>query len=160
MTTATKTLIQASWAPTKIQTETAEAFARNMGLTMTVLSKFGPEAIKEFEVASTKQKVEQIKKAGAKTPIEVVKVMAEIETNLFGSKIYVYGDEKQASMEYEVCGCYNAMQKTGIVTETNKEEIGKNWSECLNRTAKELGFAKAEVKFSDAAPCAVVTYTK
>ena len=62
MTTATKTLVVANWNPTKVQTETAEAFARNMGVTMTVLHKLGADAVKEFEKLSTENKVAHFKK--------------------------------------------------------------------------------------------------
>ncbi len=163
MTTATpsKTQITASWNPTKIQQETAEAFARNMGITMNILKK-NPDAMQEFETESTNSKVEHFKKLGVTTPLQLVTAMAEFESNLFGSKIKIWGDDKQASMEYEVCGCWNAMQKVGVVNSKNEEEIGKGWAECLNRTAKGFGFNKAEVIYgtNEKEPCAVVTFIR
>jgi hypothetical protein len=163
MTTATtnKTPVQASWNPTKIQQETAEAFARNMGITMSILAK-QPEAMKEFEKLSTESKVAYYKQLGVKTPLDLVKAMAEFETNVFGSKIKFWGDDKQASMEYEVCGCWNAMQKVGVANSKNEEELGKGWAACLDRTAKGFGFSKAEVTYgtNPAEACAVITFVR
>lgn len=161
-TTATKTPVTASWNPTKVQEQTAEAFARNMQITMGVLAKLGPNAIQEFEKASTEDKLNHYRKLGVKTPIELAKAMAEFEVNVFGSKIKVWGDDKSASMEYEVCGCFNAMKRVGVINEKNEEEMGKGWEACLTRTAQGLGFSKVDIKYgnSESEPCAVVTFNK
>ncbi len=146
-TTATKTLVNASWTKERVQQETAETFAQHMATTMNVLCKLGHEVVEQHSKASTEAKVAHYKKLGVKTPIELVTAMAEYETNVMGSKIKVWGDDKQASMEYEVCACYNAMNKIGAINEKNSAEMGKGWETCMNATAKAFGFSKAEIKF-------------
>lgn len=86
--------------------------------------------------------------------------MSEYETNLFGSKIVVWGDEKSASMQYEVCACYDAMKKELKLTPAQDEQMGGIFAKNIELIGKEFGF-KGEVKFDAAKEaCAVVTFTK
>lgn len=134
---------------------------RNCMTTTKVLEKRSPEALTELRQALATMKVEYFKHQGVKTPVELVKAMAELETNMFGSKMKFWGDEKQASVEYEVCGCYNAMKDVLKLNETEQETMGKVWATMIEVMAKEFGF-KGETKFgtcSTEAPC-TITFTK
>jgi hypothetical protein len=157
MTTATKTPVTTTWNVQQIQESAVEHMSRNMMATFQVIEKLGPEAKQQWHQALTQMKVEHLKKQGAKTPFEVVKAIAEFEVNVLGSKISVWGDDKQASMEYEKCACWEAMQKACPMDAKKEEEMGKCWAESLNQEAKLLGFSKAEVKF-EGKP--VVTFIK
>lgn len=160
MTTATKTPINQTWSVAKIQEKAVEAMSSKMMTTFAVVEKLGPQAMQAFHKAMTEEKVTHLKKEGAKTPIDAVRLLAEFEVNVFGSKITVWGDEKQASMEYEYCACWNAMQKAcPNMDEKAKEQMGKCWAESLNEMAKGLGFSKGEVTFPTEQR-AVVTFTK
>ena len=158
MTTATKTPIKPTWNVQKIQEEAVGSMTRHMMTSFKVIEKLGPEAQKQFGQAMIEMKVEHFKKLGVKTPIDLVKAFAEFETNVFGSKINVWGDEKQASMEYEHCACWESMKKACPMDAKKEEEMGNCWAEQNNALAKAFGFSKAEVKFDG--PHAVVTYTK
>ena len=165
MTTAAKTKIQPTWTTEKIREEAVNGMTGTWGVTMKVISELGPEAQKKMQHAMIEHKVAVYKKLNVKSPIELVRAMAEFEVNVFGSKINVWGDEKQASMEYEYCACYNAMQKntSGCCSTDKKEQeaMAQCFSDKMQGIAKGFGWSKGEVKFpaKENEP-AVVTFTK
>ena len=98
MTTATKQIIESKWNTQKIHEETARLLASQWMAAYGVICKHGEEAIKEFETVKRQEKVAYFKALKVTTPIELVKAMAEFEANVFGSKIEIWGDEKEDSM--------------------------------------------------------------
>lgn len=157
MTTATKTVIESKWAINKIQEESTLLLSKQWFAAFEVLSKYGPEAIKEFEQKMLQEKAEHYKKLGVKTPIELVKAMAEFEVNVFGSKIEVSGDDKEAWLTYQLCGCWNAMQKARPMTPEMEEKMGQCFQTHVGYLAEAFGF-KGEVKFEE--PCATIHFIK
>jgi len=125
--------------------------------TMGVLCKHGEELTKEFQTAMLHNKVEHFKKLEVKTPIELVKAMAEFEANVFGSKIEIWGDEKSAHMQYNACGMWNAMKKFGKMEPKQEEMMGTQFATCMTNLAKEFGF-KGETKMEG--EIALVSFTK
>ncbi len=147
MTTATltKQMVEAKWTTVKMQEEFARVMAKNTMTTMGVVCKHGEEITKELQTAMLHNKVEHFKTLNVKTPMELVKAMAEFEVNMFGSKIEVWGDEKAAHMQYVSCGMWNAMKNVGMAP-TQEEQMGNSMKECMQNVAKEFGF-KGETKF-------------
>ncbi|MBX9878420.1 MAG: hypothetical protein K2Y22_08165 [Candidatus Obscuribacterales bacterium] len=158
MTTAIKpTPVEAKWDTKKVRETVAEILAVRHLVTVNVLSKYGESAIKEFEKQMNAKKAEWYKHAGVKTPVDLVKAMAEFEANIFGSKIKIEGDEKKASLTYEACAVWNAMQKHGKFTPNQQKEQGEMFEQCIKGLGQEFGF-KAEIKFEE--PCATITFSK
>jgi hypothetical protein len=159
-TTLQKTEIKTTWTIPQIQDTVSLAMMRNMTASFKVVEKAGPQVLKDWYQAITANRVESLKAAGVKTPLELVTAMAEFETNVFGSKIKVYGDEKQASLEYEVCACFNAMQKCGM-SQTELEHMGKNCAENTNHLAEAFGFTGEMKKGGQPGePMATITFTR
>lgn len=158
MTTAIKpTPVDAKWDSKKVRETIAEIFAIRHMVTVNVLSKYGESAIKEFDKQVNAKKAEWYKTLGVKTPIDLVKAMAEFEANIFGSKITIEGDDNKASLTYDACAIWNAMQKHGKFTPNQQKEQGEMFEQCIKGLASEFGF-KADLKFDE--PCATVTFTK
>lgn len=159
-TTLQKTEVKTTWPVTKIQEEVAASMMRNMALTFKVVEKAGPQVLKDWYQAFTTMKVDYYRQQGAKTPVDLVRIMSEFETNLFGSKIRFWGDDKQAGLEYEVCGCWNAMGKAGV-TEADFEKMSASCAESMNHLAKEFGFT-VEMKKGEkpSEPCFAMTFTR
>ncbi|MBS1994286.1 MAG: hypothetical protein JSS86_10915 [Cyanobacteria bacterium SZAS LIN-2] len=148
MTTSTleKTTIKPVWTVAQIQENVARAFAQNMLAAMHVVGKHGGEkAVEELQSTMRANKIEHLKGLGVKTPIELVKALAEFEANVFGSIVEVWGDEKSAHMTYQACGMWNAIQKYGKMTPEQMEKMGAGFQNCMSLTAKEFGL-NAEVK--------------
>jgi hypothetical protein len=152
-----QTPIEAKWPIEKTRQAAALAFATNCMAARTVISKQGEKAEKEYQDIIHKYQLEHFKSIGVKTPLDLVRAKAEFETNVFGSKIEIEGDENNAQLIYKQCAIWEAMQKLGCVTPENQEKIGKNFESCLQDFAKEFGF-NAEVKFDNNE--ATVTFKK
>jgi hypothetical protein len=159
MTTATlnKHTVEAKWNTAKLQEEFGRVMATNMMTTMGVVCKHGEELTNELQTAMTHAKAEHYKKLGVKNPMDLVKHMAEFETNMFGSKIEIWGDEKTAHLQHNTCGMWDAMKKTGMVDAKNEEKMGAQFQTCTQNLAKQFGFT-AEMKM-EGETC-VVTFTK
>src|SRR5437868_1207240 len=108
--------IKPEWQISKIQTETAKVFARQFLSAYKALSKFGPEALKEFDKNVLANKIEHYKSIGVKTPIQLVEAIAEFETNVFGSKIEIVGDDTKATLTYQSCAVWEAMKSIAKLT--------------------------------------------
>ena len=157
MTTAIakKTPVEIKWPVNKVQEAAARVLANHMLAAQTVLAKYGPEAFEQYDKQILADKVEYYRSIGVKTPIDLAKAMAEFEGNVFGSKVEIWGDDKQASLTYDACGIYNAMKKR--LTPEMEEKIGGYFERCVDNLGREFGF-KGEVKFEE--PSATVTFIK
>lgn len=157
-TVLNKIKVQPTWNKEQTQAGTARMMANQLLSAMTVLAKYGDEAIKEFDQSVRSRKIEYYKSLGVKTPIDLVKAQAEFETNVFGSEIEYWGDEKTAHLCYKTCGMWDAIEKYGELSKEQEEKMGEHFQTCVQNTAREFGF-KGDVKF-EGEECATVTYTK
>jgi len=158
-TTPTKKLVEATWTTKQIQ-EAAAAMAANMCFSAkSVLMKHGDMALlNEYENTVRQGKIEHYKALGVKTPIELVKAMAETETNVFGSQIEIVGDDKTATLNYISCAMWNQMEKMmGKMTPEQQEKAGASFQNCVSETAKAFDL-KADVKMGD--KTCTITFTK
>lgn len=145
MTTLQKTQTKTTWKPEQMQELYSQMMANNFMAAMSVLCKHGEEAGKEFQAASRKPMVEYYKKLGVKTPIEIIKAKAELETNVFGSQIEFWGDEKEAHLTYNKCGMWEAMKKSGGMSCAQEDKMMEGFQTCVSEFAKEFGYT-GEVK--------------
>jgi hypothetical protein len=159
-TTLQKTEVKTTWPVTKIQEEVAGAMMRNMLLTFKVVEKAGPQVLKDWFHAFTTMKVDYYKAHGVKNPLDLVKAMSEFETNVFGSQMSFWGDDKVAHVEYTACGMWNAMEKMGLPKE-QVEAMGKNCAENTNALAQAFGFT-GEIKIGEkpGEACCTMTFTR
>ncbi|MBY0546880.1 MAG: hypothetical protein K2W95_06285 [Candidatus Obscuribacterales bacterium] len=146
--TATKTTVTPTWTTTQIQETTVRVMMSHYMAMGKVAEKFGPEAHVEFQRALNHLKAEYLKTQGVKTPVELVKHMAEMETNVFGSTVTWWGDETKASLHYDNCACWNAMQKSGCVTPETEKQMGQGFANSIRLLGEEFGF-KGELEFGD-----------
>ena len=159
MTTAVakKTPVEAKWNVQKLQEEAARVVASNCLAAHQVLSKYGEQAVKEYQTVARNYKVNYLKSLGVKTPVEIAKALAEVEANVFGSKIEIVGDDKTASLTYDSCGMWNAIQQVGKLTPDQEAKMGEGYASCMQDLGKELGL-KVNVEMGE--KTCVVTFTK
>ena len=148
MTTAVKETIKASWTTQQLQQVVAKAFANNYMVNTKMFEKLTPELRTEWYSMMADVKADHYKSLNVKTPIELVKAMAEFETNVFGSKIVIDGNDDKATMVYEECGCWNAMQKSSCFTPELGEKMGKCMQSMTEQLAKKFNF-KHELEMND-----------
>jgi hypothetical protein len=160
VTTIQKTKVQPTWDVKKIQESAALIAASNVSTAIAEIAPHGSEAIKKYaEAWTTNGKLVGIKKAGIKNPLELVKYLAEFESNVFGSVVEIWGDETSASYTYISCGCLDACQANGIMKPENGEWIETFFKHSHEFVAKQLGF-KVDVKRESKASFPVINFTK
>lgn len=157
MTTATKTAIKPTWTQEKLQEVTSNAIINNyMGISK-LFEKLSPELRHEFRVTMAEMKADYYKSLNVKTPLEMATAMAEFDTNVFGSKVVVVGDENKASIEFENCACWEKMQKHACFTPAIGESLGECFGTSVKLIAEKLGM-KGEVVMTETS--AVVHFSK
>jgi hypothetical protein len=151
MTVIQKEQIKATWKPEQMQELYSQMMANSFTSAMAVLCKHGEEAVKEFQTISKKPMIEYYKNLGVKTPIEIVKAKAELETNIFGSQIEFWGNETEAHLTYIKCGMWNAMKKAEGMTCAQEEKMMQGFESCVKEFAEAFGF-KGEIKMEGEVP--------
>jgi hypothetical protein len=160
MTTIQKTKIQPVWDVNKVRESAALVAVTNVTTALTEIAKNGPEAIKRYaEAWTTNGKINSLKKANVKNPLELVKHLAEFESNVFGSVLEIWGDENSATYSYISCGCFDACQANGIMKPENGEVIESFFKHSHEFLEKEFGY-KVEVKRETKDSFPVITFTK
>jgi hypothetical protein len=138
--TATVTKVQTKWETKKIQEVTSNAFASVFLAANEVLGKIGGTAHEEFETIVREHRVNHYKQLGVKTPLDLVRIIAESEHNLFGSEVEISGDENKATLKYISCAMWDATQKLGKFTPEQEKLMGEKCSANWTKIASEFGF--------------------
>lgn len=139
--TTTVEKIETKWETKKTQDVASKMMASMFVSALEALSKHGGEkAIEEFTTISRQHKVDYYKHLGVKTPIDLVRAIAETEHNVFGSQIEIHGDAKKATLKYNSCGLWDSMQKLGKFTPEQEEKMGAQCASNWTNIAKEFGF--------------------
>lgn len=147
------------WTTEKLQEQISDALIGHMMVAIRLLET-SPDVIAELQREWAQLKVKNFRAQGVKTPIDLVRVWTDYETNMFGSKMRFWGDEKQAHVEYQQCGCWDALERMST-SETNKQAMCGCWEEITRALAEEFGFTGEEKIGTgpDEAYC-TITFTK
>lgn len=137
--TTTITKVDTKWDTKKLQEVNTRVFASMYISAFQALSKQGEKAFDEFESTMRSFKIEAYKHLGVKTPLDLVRAIAETEFNLFGSQIEIIGDEKKATLKYNTCGIWDAMQKLHKFSPEQEELMGKNCQASHSKLAEAFG---------------------
>ncbi len=156
MTTLQKTLIKPTWKAEEFHATNSKMAAKQMMVTMKVLAKHGEEIKKEWETEMRDSMKQYFVEKNVKTPIEFAQAKAELEANLYGSEVEVWGDDKEAHFTYKTCGMWKAMEACGV-TKEQMEKMSSGFESCVKNMAQEFGF-QGELKFEGEIP--TITYRK
>lgn len=148
MTTAVKEQIKASWTQKQLQEVTSQAMVNNYIAINKMFEKITPELRLEFRTMMAGMKAAHYKSLNVKTPLELARVMAEFDANVFGSSVIISGDDSKATIEYETCGCWSMMQKHSCFTPAMGESLGECFKTSIELITKELGL-KGHVEMTE-----------
>ncbi|HEY9773706.1 MAG TPA: hypothetical protein V6C81_07835 [Planktothrix sp.] len=142
MTTTTPTKVTTKWDSKKIAETTSHLVAGTWLAAFEVLSKLDKKAVEEFHKLTTQHKLSFYKNLNIKTPMELVRAIAEHDHNLFGSEIEISGDENKATLKYNTCGVWQASEKLGAKNFSPEQQklMGDQCAQSWNTIAKEFGF--------------------
>lgn len=138
--TITVTKVDTKWDTKKTQEATSHMFASMFVSAFEVISKQGEKAMEEFQKLSREQKINYYKGLNLKTPLELVRAIAEHDFNVFGSQIEISGDDKKATLKYLSCGMWEATQKLAKFTPEQEEKMGAGCVATWQIIANDLGF--------------------
>jgi len=138
--TTTATKIETKWDAKKIQHATTAAFASVHLAAHQVFAKLDAKVREEFEALLRQSRIHHFKEIGVKTPLDLVRAIAESEHNLFGSDIEISGDDQKATLKYNSCAIWNHMQKQGKFTPEQEKAMGEQCIANWTAIAKEFGF--------------------
>lgn len=138
--TTTIIKVDTKWDTKKMQEVNTRIFASMYLSSFETLAKHGDKALEEFNTMMRNFKIEGYKALGVKTPMDLVRAIAETEYNLFGSQIEISGDEKRATLKYNTCGMWEACQKLHKLTAAQEEMMGKQCQSSHEKLAEAFGF--------------------
>lgn len=138
--TTTVTKIDTKWETKRTQEVTSEIISSMHVAAAQVLEKLGEKPYEEYMSILREHKLNLYKQMGVKTPMDLVRAIAEIDFNLYGSQIEITGDEKRANLTYKTCGVWESMQKMCKFTAEQEEKMGKYCTANWTAVAKEFGF--------------------
>lgn len=161
MTTATiqKSTVEPTWTRNKVQEEASAALTGHLLVTTKLLTSAAPSVLSQWRQELAMLKVDQFRAQGVRTPIQLVRAWAEYETNLFGSQLRYWGDDKQAHVEYLQCACWSALEHlTG--NQADQDAMSQGWAEITQILAREFGFTGQEKIGSEPGDaCCTLTFT-
>jgi hypothetical protein len=151
------TKVEAKWDAQKRQEVTARIAAANCLAVQNLLQKVTPELKEQYENQAREYKVQAFKKIGVRTPLELVQAMAEVDANVYGSKVEISGDDTKAQIKFEQCAVGKAIQEVGNLNQEQMKKMFEGMDACAQKTAKEFGF-KAETRVQN--DTAEITFSK
>ncbi len=155
-----KTIIETNWNTVRIQEQASRVLGLQWMTTMQLLQKFGGEkAVEEFKTTMEAHKVEYFKGLGVKTPLELVKAIAEFDVNVYGSKVEIWGDDKTATLHYLSCGMFKALEQAGLIKDENREQMSKGMEACMTSLAHKFDFTTG-VEMCSKEKTATVTFSR
>lgn len=139
--TATATKVTTKWDAKKVAQTTSAIMSATWMSAYEVLSKLDHKALLEFNKLVTEHKLNHYKSLNIKTPLELVKAIAETEHNVFGSEIEIVGDEQKATLKYVSCGMWEASQKhCAKFSQEQQQKMGEMCQESWKHIAEQFGF--------------------
>jgi len=155
-----KIIVETNWNTVRIQEQASRMLGLQWMTTMQLLAKFGGEkAVEEFKHVMETHKVEYYKGLGVKTPYELVKAIADFDSNVFGSKVEIWGDEKSATLHYLSCGMFKALEQAGLIKDEQKADMSKGMEACMTSLANKFDFT-TNVEMCSTEKTAKVTFTR
>lgn len=148
--------VACSWDLPRLQEELCKGAAHQYVATIALLTKYAPQAIPEFNAIFIANKG-YFKQVEVSTPLELVQALAQIEANAFGSRMLVGGNEMCASITYEYCAEWVAVEELININWDERAVVAEHFVYAMEDLAAEFGFF-AHVTFEGGAP--TVTFSQ
>ncbi len=138
--TTTATKVNTKWETKHIQEVTSNIVASTWMAAHQVISKLDQKAQQEFHNLVRDHKITHYKSLNVKTPMDLVRAIAETEHNVYGSDIEISGDANKATLKYNSCGMWSACEKLGKMTADQEKAMSEQCTSTMTQVAKEFGF--------------------
>ncbi|MDZ4835632.1 MAG: hypothetical protein SGJ27_17795 [Candidatus Melainabacteria bacterium] len=144
-TSTTKQLIKQDWDLQKVRESATKMAALQIVNRLDFMEKnhekkeHGKELFAMEEHAAEK-KAEVMKKAGVKSPLDLVRHIAEYEANMFGAKTSIEGDDSKATLFNEKPTVWLEAKKIAKMTDKQEEKMQHHYKEWMEHLAASFEF--------------------
>jgi predicted RNA-binding protein Jag len=133
--------VKPQWTLGQVRHEAARMAAGTIVARMKMMEKVSPAQIKRFVKVSAKEKAKFFKSCGVKSPLDLVKFMAEHEVNMFGAKARIAGDENQALLINEKPTVWLEAKRLAAMNEKQEKAMTRQYETWMKELGSALGFS-------------------
>lgn len=153
-----KQQIKQTWDVKKLQDCATKMVAEKIAGRLKCIEKHPGKEIEEMEKASAHLRSETMKKCGVKTPMDLVKHLAEFEVNMFGTQASIGGEEKNAVLYNEKPTVWLEAKKLIHLTKAQEETLQHHYCQWMEHLAQGFGF-KADVEVANDGNSSQITFS-
>jgi hypothetical protein len=141
MTTSIKEQsIKPSWPVEQIRQMNVKEQALHMVARVKMMEEKGETELPKSGCAVATGVAKQLKQKGVKTPLDLVRHMAEHDANLYGADVAISGDDTKASLILKTPTVWLAVKDMKELSPEEEKVAGKMWRDWLTQFGKEFGF--------------------
>jgi hypothetical protein len=155
--TKEKQSVQANWPIERIQQEITKMIAGKIVTRLKLVESGAEDVVEKFGRMSAEQLAETLRHNGVKTPLQLVKYMAEHQANLFAAKVEYGGDENNATLFIENPTVWLEVKKIAPMSPEQEKLMQKHYENWKRHLAKSMGF-ESQVEIRD--NTCTVTFSK
>lgn len=131
--------IEPTWTPEKIRRET-NSLIGSYKIAMWQTLKDKPETLRQIQDLFFAERFEDMRASGVETPLDLVRYLGELATNLSGANISISGNETEASISYDDVPDWEKMKKKLDLNNDSKEQYLLLLKDAMQRFSAPLGF--------------------
>lgn len=161
MARSTWTKVEATWNTDRVRKEAGRLiFDYKMAIWLALQDQ--PEILEKLQEVLYGEFVKQLQAEGIKTPIDLVRYLAELTANLFGGTVSIIGDTSEASLAFDdIPGWDQIKEKFEFDSSEEKEKLMIVYRNSLDRFCEMLGLRfTAEVEANFDCPIAKLTFRR
>jgi hypothetical protein len=158
-TSITKQQIKQSWDLHKMQESATKMVAMQIGCRLHFIETHPGKEIEALEKHAAQHKAEMLKGCGVTSPLELVRHIAEFETNMFGATASIEGDDSRATLFNEKPTVWLEAKKLAKLSKEQEELMGQHYKQWMLNLAEAFGY-KAQVELGADGNSSKITFSK
>lgn len=149
--------VKPTWDLRKLQEAATKHAAHRIISRLHFIEKHPGKEIDELEQASAHLKAEFLKKCAVKSPMDLVKHIAEFEVNMYGTEASIQGDEHNAILVTNNSTVWQEVKKLGNITKEQEAKVQSHYRQWVESLAQGFGF-KAQVEVTNEGNGSKITF--
>jgi hypothetical protein len=149
--------IQPSWSVQQIQDHLVKMIVEKIQTNIQLKEQGVIGDIDKLEKESAIQKAERFKKAGVKSPLELVKRLAELAVNMTGSKVSIAGTDTEATLLNEEPKVWLEAKK--VLNEDEQKRMLTSFQSWMVDLGDAFGF-KTNIDLANDGKTSKITFSK
>jgi len=149
--------ITQTWDIKKMQAAATKMVSHKIATRIHFLKKHHAKEIDEMEKSAAHLEAEELMRSGVKTPLDLVKYLAEYEVNMFGSEASISGDDQCAVLINEKPTVWLQAKHDGSLDGHQSEAMQEHYTAWMKHLGHKLGF-KAHVEIAKDGKSSKVTF--